>query len=167
MIPILLVPQHHTADYLLTPTQSCRLPPRKADPPVPSPPTTPSDDQDNEHPEPSSHYVLHSPISPLSPGSPTFPDGLLTPLWVTKHQELVPAAVINFFPFSLDPNMNSLRDNQLKIEINSLKKEWQSSGYKTRFVVVLISEDGEEGGYEGEIDDRIAGIRRSTNLEPR
>ncbi|KAI2701285.1 hypothetical protein CBS147332_7887 [Penicillium roqueforti] len=147
--------------------RSCRLPPRKADPPVPSPPTTPSDDQDNEHPEPSSHYVLHSPISPLSPGSPTFPDGLLTPLWVTKHQELVPAAVINFFPFSLDPNMNSLRDNQLKIEINSLKKEWQSSGYKTRFVVVLISEDGEEGGYEGEIDDRIAGIRRSTNLEPR
>ncbi|KAJ6190140.1 hypothetical protein N7519_000161 [Penicillium mononematosum] len=146
---------------------SCRLPPQKADPPIPSPPTTPSDDQDNEHSEPSSHYVLHSPISPLSPGSPTFPDGLLTPLWVTKHQDLVPAAVINFFPFSLDPNMNSLRDNQLKIEINSLKKEWQSSGYKTRFVVVLLSEDGEEGGYEGEIDDRIAGIRRATNLDPR
>ncbi|KAJ5243710.1 hypothetical protein N7489_003806 [Penicillium chrysogenum] len=147
--------------------RSCRLPPQKADPPIPSPPTTPSDDQDNEHSEPSAHYVLHSPISPLSPGSPTFPDGLLTPLWVTKHQDLVPAAVINFFPFSLDPNMNSLRDNQLKIEINSLKKEWQSSGYKTRFVVVLLSEDGEEGGYEGEIDDRIAGIRRATNLDPR
>ncbi|KAJ5957822.1 hypothetical protein N7501_012101 [Penicillium viridicatum] len=147
--------------------RSCRLPPRKADPPIPSSPTTPSDDQDNEHSEPSAHYVLHSPISPLSPGSPTFPDGLLTPLWVTKHQDLVPAAVINFFPFSLDPNMNSLRDNQLKIEINSLKKEWQSSGYKTRFVVVLISEEGEEGGYEGEIDDRIAGIRRATNLDSR
>ncbi|KAJ5859825.1 hypothetical protein N7534_005102 [Penicillium rubens] len=147
--------------------RSCRLPPQKADPPIPSPPTTPSDDHDNEHSEPSAHYVLHSPISPLSPGSPTFPDGLLTPLWVTKHQDLVPAAVINFFPFSLDPNMNSLRDNQLKIEINSLKKEWQSSGYKTRFVVVLLSEDGEEGGYEGEIDDRIAGIRRATNLDPR
>lgn len=63
--------------------------------------------------------------------------------------------------------MNSLRDNQLKIEINGLKKEWQSSGYKTRFVVVLISEDGDEGSYEGEIDDRIAGIRRATNLDPR
>ncbi|OQE37866.1 hypothetical protein PENCOP_c009G04360 [Penicillium coprophilum] len=147
--------------------RSCRLPPRKADPPIPSPPTTPGDDQDNEHSGPSTHFVLHSPLSPLSPGSPTFPDGLLTPLWVTKHQNMVPAAVINFFPFSLDPNMNSLRDNQLKIEINSLKKEWQSSGYKTRFVVVLISEDGEEGGYEGEIDDRIAGIRRATNLDPR
>lgn len=167
MIPIPLVSQHRTADCLLTPTQSCRLPPRKADPPIPSSPITLSDDQDNEHSGPSAHYVLHSPISPLSPGSPTFPDGLLTPLWVTKHQDLVPAAVINFFPFSLDPNMNSLRDNQLKIEINSLKKEWQSSGYKTRFVVVLISEEGEEGGYEGEIDDRIAGIRRATNLDSR
>ncbi|CAG8921825.1 unnamed protein product [Penicillium salamii] len=146
--------------------RSCRLPPRKADPPIPSPPASPGD-PDKGPSDPTTHYVLHSPISPLTPGSPTFPDGLLTPLWATKHQDLVPAAVLNFFPFSLDPNMNSLRDNQLKIEINSLKKEWQSSGYKTRFVVVLISEDGEDGGYEGEIDDRIAGIRRATNLDPK
>lgn len=81
-----------------------------------------------------------------------------------KHQELVPAAVINFFPFSLDPNMDSLRDNQLKIEINSLKKEWSSSGFKTRFLAVLISEEG-DSGYMGEIDDRVAGIRRATNLD--
>lgn len=146
--------------------QSCTLPPRKADPPIPSPPTSPSD-KENEPADSATHYVLHSPLSPLSPGSPTFPDGLLTPLWVTKHQDLVPAAVLNFFPFSLDPNMDSLRDNQLKIEINSLKQEWQSSGHKTRFMVVLISEEGEENGYEGEIDDRIAGIRRATNLDPR
>lgn len=83
-----------------------------------------------------------------------------------KHQELVPAAVLNFFPFSLDPNMNSLRDNQLKIEINGLKKEWASSEVKTRFIAVLISEEG-DGGYEGEIDDRVAGIRRATNLDPK
>ncbi|KAJ6150808.1 hypothetical protein N7470_007402 [Penicillium chermesinum] len=115
--------------------RSYQLPPRKANPPQSSPPA-----------------ISH------------FPDGLLTPLWVMKHQELVPAAVINFFPSSLDPNMNSLRDNQLKIEINSLKKEWAESGFRTRFVVVLISEEG-DGGYEGEIDDRIGGIRRSTNLD--
>ena len=83
---------------------------------------------------------------------------------MTKHQDLVPAVVINFFPFSLDPNMDSLRDNQLKIEINSLKKEWSSSGFKTRFLVVLISEDG-DGGIAGEIDDRVAAIRRATNLD--
>lgn len=60
--------------------------------------------------------------------------------------------------------MDSLRDNQLKIEINSLKKEWTATGFKTRFLVVLISEEG-QGGYFGEIDDRVAGIRRATNLD--
>lgn len=83
---------------------------------------------------------------------------------MTKHQDLVPAAVINFFPFSLDPNMNSLRDNQLKIEINTLKKEWSASGFKTRFLVVLMAEEG-DGRYAGEIDDRVSGIRRATNLD--
>lgn len=62
--------------------------------------------------------------------------------------------------------MDSLRDNQLKIEINSLKKEWAATGFKTRFMVVLISEEG-EGGYIGEVDDRVAGIRRATNLDPK
>ncbi|KAJ5740879.1 hypothetical protein N7493_000751 [Penicillium malachiteum] len=144
--------------------RSYQLPPQKAAPPESSPPTSPSSDPDTKIPASNTPFILHSPISPLSPGSPTFPDGLLTPAWVVKHRNLVPAAVINFFPFSLDPNMNSLRDNQLKIEINSLKKEWSSSGFKTRFLVVLISEEG-DGGLAGEIDDRIAAIRRSTNLD--
>lgn len=111
-------------------------------------------------------FNLHSPISPLTPSSPTFPDGLLSPLWVTKHQRLLPAAVINFYPISLDPNMSSLRDNQLKIEINGLKDGWISSGYKTRFLVVLLSEDGGSASLE-DIDDRIAAIRRATSLDQR
>ncbi|RAL09297.1 uncharacterized protein BO97DRAFT_375046 [Aspergillus homomorphus CBS 101889] len=143
--------------------RSYRLPPRKADPPPVSPPTSPVAGQENDVPRGTS-FILHSPISPLTPSSPTFPDGLLTPLWVTKHQGLVPAAVINFFPFCADPNMSSLRDNQLKIEINGLKKEWQSSGYKTRFLVVLLSEDP-ENSYYGDAEDRAAGIRRATNLD--
>lgn len=108
--------------------------------------------------------MLHSPLSPLTPSSPTFPDGLLSPLWVTKHQTLVPAAVINFFPLSLDSNMSSLRDNQLKIEINGLKREWAASGYKTRFIVVLLAEQDEDGSL-ADVDDRVAGIRRATNLD--
>ncbi|KAL2872204.1 uncharacterized protein BJX67DRAFT_102450 [Aspergillus lucknowensis] len=140
-----------------------RLPPRKADPPPASPPTSPTDNQDYDihHGSP---VILHSPISPLTPGSPTFPDGIITPLWIAKHQDLVPAAVVNFFPFCLDPNMSSLRDNQLKIEINGLKKEWSSSGYKTRFIVVLLSEQTHGAGL-GDVDDRVLGIRRATNLE--
>ena len=108
--------------------------------------------------------VLHSPISPLSPGSPTYPDGLLTPLWITKHQDLIPAAVINFFPFVLDHNLSSLRDNQLKTEISALKRAWVSSGYRTRFVVVLVAENGQHP-YLDDIDDRIASIRRAAGLD--
>lgn len=89
---------------------------------------------------------------------------MLTPLWVTKHQDLIPAAAINVFPITADPNMSTLRDNQLKIEINGLKDSWASSGYKTRFVVVLVAEDGLN---MQDIDDRMASIRRATNLDPR
>ncbi|ODH49704.1 hypothetical protein GX48_04229 [Paracoccidioides brasiliensis] len=108
--------------------------------------------------------VVHSPISPLTPSSPTYPDGIMTPQWVTKHQKLVPAAFINFFPFTSDANMASLRDNQLKIEINSLRKNWAASGYKTRFVVALLCEDGP---LAEDANDRIAIIRRATNLDPK
>ncbi|KAI2998229.1 hypothetical protein CBS147346_8297 [Aspergillus niger] len=142
--------------------RSYSLPPRKADPP-PISPTSPTAGQDDEISHGTS-FILHSPISPLTPSSPTFPDGLLSHLWVTKHQDLVPAAVINFFPFCFDPNMSSLRDNQLKIEINGLKKEWASSGYKTRFIVVLLSEES-TGSYTGDAEDRMASIRRATNLD--
>ncbi|KAL4975479.1 Gryzun, putative trafficking through golgi-domain-containing protein [Aspergillus desertorum] len=138
-----------------------RLPPRKANPPPASPPTSPTDIRDH-----GSSIILHSPISPLTPTSPTFPDGIMTPLWALKHQDLVPAAVINFFPFCLDANMSSLRDNQLKIEINGLRKEWSSSGYRTRFVVVLLPEKA-SGDDIGDLDDRVSGIRRATNLDQR
>ncbi|KAL2841068.1 Gryzun, putative trafficking through golgi-domain-containing protein [Aspergillus pseudodeflectus] len=140
-----------------------RLPPRKAKPPPTSPPTSPTDDRNHDIQHGAS-VILHSPISPLTPSSPTFPDGIMTPLWTAKHQDLVPAAVVNFYPFCLDPNMSSLRDNQLKIEINGLKKQWSDSGYKTRFVVVLLS-DQVQGPDLGDVDDRIMGIRRSTNLD--
>ncbi|KAL4914197.1 Gryzun, putative trafficking through golgi-domain-containing protein [Aspergillus aurantiobrunneus] len=143
--------------------RSYRLPPRKANPPPASPPASPTANRGHDIPNGSS-VTLHSPISPLTPSSPTFPDGIMTPLWTAKHQDLVPAAVINFFPFCLDSNMSSLRDNQLKIEINGLKKEWSSSGYKTRFIVVLLSEEA-DGNDFGDIDDRILGIRRATSLE--
>ncbi|PGH31314.1 hypothetical protein GX50_05909 [[Emmonsia] crescens] len=138
------------------------LPPRKG-PALPrSPP--PGDASGGPSHNTASPVVLHSPLSPLTPSSPTFPDGIMTPQWVTKHQKLVPAAFINFFPFTTDTNMASLRDNQLKIEINSLRKEWAASGYKTRFIVALLCEDGL---LPEDANDRIGSIRRATNLDLR
>ncbi|KAL4809764.1 Gryzun, putative trafficking through golgi-domain-containing protein [Aspergillus unguis] len=146
--------------------RSYRVPPRKANPPPISSPTSPTDTRDHDTTRGSS-VVLHSPISPLTPSSPTFPDGIMTPLWAAKHQNLVPAAVINFYPFCLDSNMSSLRDNQLKIEINELKEKWSTSAYKTRFVVVLLSDEATGDYNVGDIDERIQSIRRATNLEPK
>lgn len=60
--------------------------------------------------------------------------------------------------------MSTLKDNQLKIEINSLKRDWAQSGYKTRFVVVFLFEDGpvlDDANY------RISSIRKATGLDPR
>lgn len=72
--------------------------------------------------------------------------------------------MINIYPLTSDRNLTSLRDNQLKIEINEIKSAWVSTGYKTRFAVVLVAEAGLSSV---EIDERLANIRRATNLDQR
>ena len=39
-------------------------------------------------------YGPHSPISPLTPGSPLYPDGIIAPIWVKKHREMVPCVFV-------------------------------------------------------------------------
>ncbi|CAG8498132.1 7467_t:CDS:10 [Ambispora gerdemannii] len=41
--------------------------------------------------------VPHSPLSPLTPGSPLHPDGLISPIWIRKHRENVPAVAVGFY----------------------------------------------------------------------
>ncbi|KAI9758139.1 MAG: hypothetical protein M4579_003171 [Chaenotheca gracillima] len=137
------------------------LPPRKAF----APPSSPHTSADTTSPSSSQSLVLHSPISPLSPGSPVFPDGVMNPIWLEKHQELVPAVFASFYTLTADPNTDSLHDNQLKNQINNIKKAFTASTYKTRFVVVLLSETSVMQG--SEIDERIANIRRATGLDPK
>jgi hypothetical protein len=110
--------------------------------------------------------VLHSPISPLSPDSPTYPDGLMTSLWFAKHQVLLPATLIVFFNMTLDEGKSTLYDNKLKSEINGMRSAINSSGYKTRIAVVLVTED-EDDSIENILQDRLANIRRATSLDPK
>ncbi|KAK8250381.1 Gryzun, putative trafficking through golgi-domain-containing protein [Phyllosticta capitalensis] len=138
------------------------LPPRKAQPPQISPDETPpgTPHLGNGH-----KWVLHSPISPLSPGSPTFPDGVMTPLWIAKHQYHIPAVFISFFTLTSEDGRDSLNDNQLKAEINRIKSLFLNSGYKTHYAVVILSD---KSIFESpEIEDRLANIRRTTGLDPR
>ena len=106
--------------------------------------------------------ILHSPLSPLTPDSPTFPDGILTPIWFAKHQKLLPSAVICFFRLTSDSDTSASEDNRLKNEINAIRGSLSSTGYKSRLVIILISED--EGPVEF-MEERIAMLKRGTSLD--
>lgn len=112
---------------------------------------------------PTIRTVLHSPLSPLTPGSSVFPDGLIDPKWIEKHQELVPSAYVSFYKFTSDPTLSTLHDNQLKTDINNTKSILSQSGYKTRLVVGLLSE--ESIIQSPDVEDRLANIRRATGLD--
>jgi trafficking protein particle complex subunit 11 len=89
----------------------------------------------------------------------------MTPLWIAKHQLYVPSVFISFFSFTSDPNLNSLNDNQLKSEINSVQGMIQNSDFKTRYAVVLLSD--KTISEAPDIEERLAVIRRATGLDPK
>jgi trafficking protein particle complex subunit 11 len=87
----------------------------------------------------------------------------VTPIWIAKHQSRLPAALISFFYLISDPNTSSLRDNQLKSEINNIRSVLASTNYKTKFVVILLAENGPIPVQH--LDERIAVLRRATGLD--
>lgn len=133
------------------------FPPRKAAPP-PISPDTPTTNAPQG-------LELHSPLSPLSPSSPLFADGLLTPLWMAKHQHHVPSVYVAFYNIDSDPSKSTLQDNRLKNEINFTKTTLAKSGFKTRYAVVLVGDNSVLAAPE--LEDRVAGIRRATGLDPK
>jgi trafficking protein particle complex subunit 11 len=101
----------------------------------------------------------------LTPSSPLYPDGIITPLWITKHQSRLPAVFITFFALSADPNTSSLRDNQIKTEVANIRGVFASTNYKTKVVVVLIGESGADPPFD--LEERLGSIRKTTGLDSR
>jgi hypothetical protein len=91
-----------------------------------------------------------------------YPDGVISPLWITKHQTRLPCAFLSFFSLGSDPNTSSLQDNKLKSEINNVRSVLSSTNYKTRHVVVLL---GDGIISVPDLEDRLATIRRATALD--
>lgn len=87
----------------------------------------------------------------------------MSPLWVAKYQDVVPAVFISFFEIIADPNTDSLRDNQLKNEIANIRASIEDSRYRTRYGVVLVSDDSVVNGPE--LEERVINIRRAARLD--
>lgn len=108
-----------------------------------------------------SHAVAHSPLSPLTPSSPLYPDGIIAPIWIRKHVELVPSVFVLFLrlwepppPLSpLDVRENETRDDERKhdaelaAEIGLRKKSTGERGIK--LTVVLMASRRMLGEWHG------------------
>lgn len=86
----------------------------------------------------------------------------MTPLWLAKHQNRLPALFIPFFSLTLDPNTSSLRDNQLRSEINNVRSVLASTNYKTKLLVILL---GDGTANSPDVEDRLNVLRRATSLD--
>lgn len=114
---------------------------------------------------PQSPVVLHSPFSPLSPASPLYPDGLIDPRWLRKHQELVPSVLLCFYALTSDSTQSTLRDNRIKSDINGIKNALAQSGYKTRLAVVVLGAQ-KRSSVDG-VQDRLENIRKVCGIDPK
>jgi hypothetical protein len=67
--------------------------------------------------EPGAQNTPHSPLSPLTSTSPLHPDGLIAPIWVRKHVELVPSVFVLFLRlWEAPPPMSPLEGREREIE---------------------------------------------------
>ena len=89
----------------------------------------------------------------------------MTPLWITKHQDLLPSAFISFYNLTTDPVISLTQDTQLKNDIIKIKQSLASASTRSRYIVVLLSEASVLDVLE--LDDRLANIRRATGLDPK
>ncbi|GAA5919086.1 hypothetical protein JCM1841_003742 [Sporobolomyces salmonicolor] len=120
--------------------------------------------------------ALHSPISPLTPTSPLYPDGIIAPIWIRKHRELVPSVfilVLRLFESRhsggppLDPlqreEVEREKDSELVQEIINRKRSTVERGIKLA-VVLLCSRDLLD---DPSLDLRLSLIRRQSGLDSR
>ena len=106
-----------------------------------------------------------SPLSPLHPNSPQFPDGLIAPVWVRKHRELVPSVFVSFhcLPVSSDAEEVRSADEALIKLISDRRRTLAERGIK--LTIVLLTE--REMLDNTQLEARLSFIRRSSGLDSR
>nr|XP_018263872.1 uncharacterized protein I303_03747 [Kwoniella dejecticola CBS 10117]OBR86030.1 hypothetical protein I303_03747 [Kwoniella dejecticola CBS 10117] len=121
----------------------------------------------------------HSPLSPLIPSSPLYPDGLIAPVWVRKHAELIPSVFVLFLrlyeskplPEGDDPEVQQAKeaankamekdqDDQLIREIGDRRRRLGERGIKLT-VVLMASAAALDSP---QLDPRLSYLRRASAL---
>ncbi|GAA5980354.1 hypothetical protein JCM10908_001625 [Rhodotorula pacifica] len=158
--------------------KNVRFPPLKARPASSSSASSASTHQPGQPAPPvpaSTSTALHSPISPLTPSSPLYPDGLIAPIWIRKHRELVPAVfVLVLRLFEVLPGVGApdplaredeerAKDAELVTEIIDRKRSTLERGIKLA-VVLLCSHELLD---DPQLDARLSLIRRQSGLDSR
>ncbi|KAG8904617.1 hypothetical protein FRB99_001414, partial [Tulasnella sp. 403] len=156
-------PNRAKAFQIILVDKAVRFPPRKVYPPAAG--------------GTSQSGTPRSPLSPMTPSSPVYPDGLIAPIWVRKHVELVPSVFVLFlrlaeFPAPASPldgkddstkEEERRRDAELATEIAARKKITSDRGMKLT-VVLLASRKMLD---DPTLDSRLSFIRRQSGLDSR
>ncbi|KAG1830148.1 Gryzun, putative trafficking through golgi-domain-containing protein [Suillus variegatus] len=159
-------PERTRAFQMILVGKDVRFPPRKLVPP-----------------EDLAYASAHSPLSPLTPSSPLYPDGLIAPIWIRKHTQLLPSVFVLFLRLfeapaiharsPLDPpdpeherdktEEERRRDNDLSAEVAARKKTTNERGIKLTVVLLATRRMLDDPS----LDSRLTFIRRQSGLDSR
>ncbi|BEJ18225.1 hypothetical protein CspHIS471_0705020 [Cutaneotrichosporon sp. HIS471] len=110
----------------------------------------------------------HSPLSPLTPTSPLHPDGLIAPVWIRKHTDLVPSVFVLFLRL-YEPSGPPLGDEAERIreadeatvrEISDRRRRLGERGIRLTVVLMASTSALDADG----LDARLSAIRRASQL---
>jgi uncharacterized protein (UPF0305 family) len=79
--------------------------------------------------------IAHSAISPLTSGSPVHPDGLIPPIWVRKHREILPSVVVGFYDLWHHTSPDSIQEKE---EISSTQEGTSESMDKEKDYILAM-----------------------------
>jgi hypothetical protein len=119
----------------------------------------------HSHSHSQSAGLARSPLSPHTPTSPLYPDGLIAPIWLRKHTDLLPSNFVLFHRLapSSSPLAGAGEDDALIAELSRRRRILSERGIKLT-VVLLASRDLLDSPA---LDGRLSHLRRSATLDAR
>ncbi|KAH9816625.1 hypothetical protein DFH28DRAFT_1125408 [Melampsora americana] len=84
--------------------------------------------------------MIHSPLSPLTPTSPLYPDGIISPIWIRKHCDMIPSVFVLtstlWEPPSSSISRKVMNENGIRIGSDEIDSK---SGLDSRSSLFILS----------------------------